>query len=64
MAMETFKFEAEFTELAAYTVETIQRTGETFSATVNRILETLAATAPDFDHFYGDPRDGKGPSGE
>jgi hypothetical protein len=60
----SFKFEAEFSELASYTVESIQRTGETFSETVNRILETLAAIAPDFDHFYGPPKDGKGPSGE
>jgi hypothetical protein len=62
--MDTFKMEIEFSESAAYAVEQIQRTGETFSATVNRILETLAASSPDFDHFYGEPKDGKGPSGE
>ncbi len=49
---------------AANTVEIIQRSGETFSETINRILETLRSTAADFDEFYGPPRDGKGPSGE
>jgi hypothetical protein len=52
-----------FTELACYTIETIQRENESVEETINRILETLAATAPDFDHFFGEPRDGKGPSG-
>jgi hypothetical protein len=50
-------------EHARRTVETIQRSGETEEATINRILETLCASSPDFDHFYGEPRDGRGPSG-
>jgi len=56
--------EIKFTDLAIYTIEAIQRTDESVEETINRILETLAASAPDFDHFYGEPRDGKGPSGE
>lgn len=51
-------------ERAFMTIENIQRSDETVSEVVNRILETLAATSADFDHFYGEPRDGKGPSGE
>ena len=50
-------------EDATDAVVLIQRKNETFQATVNRILETLLSTAADFDHFYGEPRDGKGPSG-
>ena len=45
-------------------VECIQRTGETFSEAIDRILATLLPTAADFDGFYGEPSDGKGPSGE
>lgn len=52
-----------FTEYATDAVVTIQRKGETFQATVNRILETLLATAESFDDFYGEPEDGNGPSG-
>jgi hypothetical protein len=48
---------------AIATAETIRRTGETLSETINRILEALLPTAADFDHFYGEPRDGLGPSG-
>lgn len=61
--MEPFEVTIVVTADAVYAVESIQREGETFAATVNRILETLAATAPDFDHFYGEPADGLGPSG-
>ena len=48
---------------AAYTVQQIARKGETRAETICRILEALAATSPDFDDFYGEPADGKGPSG-
>lgn len=41
------------TEYARRTIEAIRRTGESDAETVNRILETLCASAPDFDHFYG-----------
>jgi hypothetical protein len=51
-------------EKAVATVDAIQRSTETFSEAIDRILRTLLPTAPDFDHFYGPPRDGKGPSGE
>jgi len=49
--------------LAARTVQQIARKGETRAETICRILEALAATSPDFDDFYGEPADGKGPSG-
>jgi hypothetical protein len=52
------------TPTARQTVEAIGRTGESDEATIVRILDTLAASSPDFDHFYGAPRDGRGPSGE
>jgi hypothetical protein len=48
---------------ARMTIDAIARNGESDAATIRRILETLAATAPDFDHFFGEPTDGKGPSG-
>ncbi|NJO81637.1 MAG: hypothetical protein HC828_01955 [Blastochloris sp.] len=50
-------------EQAQGAIAAIARTGESDFDTINRILETLAASAPDFDHFYGEPRDGRGPSG-
>lgn len=53
-----------FSEDACATIEILQRDGESVEECVNRILETLLSTAPDFDHFYGEPKDGKGPSGE
>jgi hypothetical protein len=62
--MEPIEVAVTLTPDAIYTVESIQRRGESFSDAVNRILETLAPTAPDFDHFYGEPKDGMGPSGE
>lgn len=62
--MELMEVTVHLSEDAAATVDIIQRTGETFSETVNRILETLLAIAPDLDEHFGPPRDGKGPSGE
>ncbi len=49
---------------AAATIVCIQRTGESFAETINRILETLLPIAPDLDTFFGPPRDGRGASGE
>jgi hypothetical protein len=51
------------TEEALETVEAIQRDGESTEATIQRILTTLLPSAPDFDYFYGEPADGRGPSG-
>lgn len=51
-------------DVARGALDAIQRSCETPADALNRILETLAATAQDFDHFYGEPRDGRGPSGE
>jgi hypothetical protein len=44
-------------------VDTIRRDFETDEEAINRILTTLLPTAPDFDHFFGEPTDGRGPSG-
>ncbi len=60
----TTRVRIDLSDEALATVDTIQRTGETLPETIDRILATLLPTAPDFDHFYGPPRDGKGPSGE
>lgn len=49
--------------LARNALDDIKRSFESDAGTLNRILETLAASAPDFDHFYGEPRDGCGLSG-
>lgn len=49
---------------AMRTIDYIARSFETDGQVINRILETLLASAPDFDTFYGEPRDGKGPSGQ
>lgn len=51
-------------DVARGALDDIQRSCETPAEALNRILETLAASAPDFDHVYGEPRDGRGPSGE
>ncbi|HEU4328796.1 MAG TPA: hypothetical protein VFS21_37000 [Roseiflexaceae bacterium] len=51
-------------EYARRTVENIGRTGETAAEVINRILEALYPSSPDFDMFYGEPRDGRGPSGK
>lgn len=48
---------------ARMTIDAIARDGESDAATIRRILETLAPIAEDFDHFFGEPTDGKGPSG-
>lgn len=50
--------------VARAALDAIRRSFEDDAAALRRILETLCASAPDFDHFYGDPRDGRGPSGE
>lgn len=41
------------TAYASRTIAAIRKPGESKAETVNRILETLCASAPDFDHFYG-----------
>ncbi len=41
----------------------IKRPHESDVAALNRILETLLPIAPDLDHFFGPPKDGRGPSG-
>lgn len=51
-------------EHARATLHHIKRSFETDEEALVRILETLCATSPDFDHFYGAPRDERGPSGE
>lgn len=50
-------------DVALQALDDIKRSFETDAEAINRILETLAASAPDFDHFYGEPRDRRGPSG-
>lgn len=56
----TLKLSAE----AQITVDSIKRSFESDEQVINRILETLSGISPDFDHFFGDPRDGRGRSGE
>ncbi len=51
-------------EHARRCLNTIKRGFEGDEDAFNRILSTLLASSPDFDHFYGAPRDGRGPSGE
>jgi hypothetical protein len=45
-------------------LDTIKRRFEGDEDALNRILCTLLASSPDFDHFYAAPRDGRGPLGE
>jgi hypothetical protein len=45
------------------TIEYIQRDFESYEEGINRILESLLPTAPDFDGLYGPPKDGNGASG-
>lgn len=63
MADKAPRISVTLTPDAQLTVDAIQRTGESEAATITRILETIAAMSPDFDEFFGPPRDGKGPSG-
>jgi len=50
-------------DLARNALDDIKRSFESDAEVINRILETLAASATDFDHFYSAPHDGRGPSG-
>ena len=50
-------------EAARATIEAIGRAAESDDQTIVRILDAICAISPDFDEFFGAPRDGRGPSG-
>jgi hypothetical protein len=62
-AEEAIAVTAILSDYAQRAIEAIRREWESEGETINRILETLLPTATEFDHFYGDPKDGRGPSG-